>query len=166
MNTNKTVIREVALTSVTLEAAIKSGVVLSVLIAPTSVKLFCTMAIVQYPALPEAAAKACAHNLRRAGVPFAAADKALNPTMATIPPAHLAGQQVVEKVYGPAQPATRPVVKPAGAPAPAPAEEPVKLAPTAEGNLAPAPKKAKKARAPRAKKAKNTGESAAEQAVG
>lgn len=110
MNTNKIVIRSVALTSTILEAAIKSGVVLSVLITPTSVKLFCTMAIVQYPALSAAAAKACAHNMRRAGVAFAAADKELLPTLNSIPAEHLRGEAVVAKVYGPAAPATRPVV--------------------------------------------------------
>lgn len=165
-NINKTVVRNEALTSTVLEAAIKSGVVLSVLIAPQSVKLFCTMAIVQYPPLPEAAAKACAHNLRRAGVPFAAADKALNPTLATIPPAHLAGQPVVEKVYPAAQPATRPVL---GAPAPEvakPADKPVVLTISPEGEVVVKEEKKKDPRAPRERKEKKGGKPAAEQAVG
>lgn len=165
-NINKTVIRETALTSTTLEAAIKSGVVLSVLIAPTGVKLFCTMAIVQYPPLSEAAAKACAHNLRRAGVPFAAADKALNPTLATIPPAHLAGQQVVEKVYPKAQPATKPVMG-AGAPEVAkPADKPAVMTISPEGEIVVKEEKKKAPRAPRARKEKKGGKPAAEQAVG
>lgn len=157
MKINKTVVREVALTSTVLETAVKSGAVLSVLIAPNAVKLFCTMAIVQYPALPEAAAKACAHNLRIAGVPFSAYDKALRPTLGYIPAEHLRGEPVVAKVYPPAQPATRPVVKAAGAPAPvaeAKAELPPPVVEPAKDEPAP---KEKKARAPRAKKNLNPG---------
>lgn len=167
-NINKTVIREVALTSTVLEAAIKSGVVLSVLIAPNAVKLFCTMAIVQYPALPEAAAKACAHNLRLAGVPFCAYDKALGGTLGSIPAEHLRGEAVQPKVYPKAQPATRPVVKASGAPAPVAEAKAEPAAPVAEPKAElpapvvepakdePAPKEKKK-RAPRAKKNLNPG---------
>jgi len=154
-NINKTIVRTDTLTLDTLDKAVKSGVVLSVLIAPDSIKFFCTMAVVQFPGMPQDKQRAVAVALRNRSVPFCSADRTLGGTLQSIPPAHLEGKPVVAKVYGPAQPATRPVVKP-GAPAPEaakPAEEPVKLAQTADGELAPAPKKEKKARAPRAPRA-------------
>lgn len=153
-----------------VDNAAKSGQVLSALIAPTGVKFFCKAVIVEFKPLPAEKNVALAVALKNRGIPFCSFDKALGGTLGSIPAEHLRGEEVVAKVYPKAAPATRPVVKP-GAPAPEPvkpAEEPVKLAPTAEGDLAPAPKekKAKAPRAPRTSRAKKAkGGEAAEQAA-
>lgn len=144
-NINKTVVRNTPVTLEIVDTAAKSGALLSVLIAPTSIKFFAKMAIVEYPALPAEKVKALAVALKNRSVPFCAYDKALGGTLGSIPAEHLRGEAVQPKVYPPAQPATRPVVKAAGAPAPvveAKAELPAPAAEQVKDEPAPKEKKA------------------------
>lgn len=152
MNTNKTVIDSRTFNTELLNKAQEAGL-LSVLIAPTQIRLFLPTVVVQYAPLPADKTLALASTLRFRSIPFAAADKALKPTINYIPAEHLRGEAVVEKIYPPAKPATRPVMPakaelPAPAPAEAKAELPPVEAPVAQ-NEQPA-KKEKKPRAPRA----------------
>ena len=156
-NINKTVIDNRTLTLEIVDAAAKSGQVLSVLIAPAAVKFFCKAVIVEFGPLPAEKNVALAVALRNRNIPFCAYDKALGGTLGSIPAEHLRGEPVVAKVYPPAQPATRPVVKAAGAPAPVAEAKAEPAAPVAEpAKDEPAPKE-KKPRAPRAKKNVNPG---------
>lgn len=142
---NKTVIDSRILSLEIVDAAAKSGQVLSVLIAPAGVKFFCKAVIVEFKPLPAEKVKALAVALKNRSVPFCAYDKALGGTLGSIPAEHLRGEAVVAKVYPPAQPATRPVVKAAGAPAPvveAKAELPAPAAEQAKDEPAPKEKKA------------------------
>lgn len=109
-NNNKTVIDNRTLNLEIVDAAAKSGQVLSVLIAPAAVKFFCKAVIVEFKPLPEEKNVALAVALRNRAIPFCAFDKALGGTLGSIPAEHLRGEAVQPKVYPPAQPATRPVV--------------------------------------------------------
>ena len=149
-----------------VDAAAKSGQVLSVLIAPAAVKFFCKAVIVEFKALPAEKNKALAVALRNRNILFCAYDKALGGTLGSIPAEHLRGEPVVAKVYPKAQPATRPVL---GAPAPEvakPADKPAAMTISPEGEIVVKEEKKKAPRAPRVRKEKKGGKPAAEQAVG
>lgn len=158
-NINKTVVRNTPVTLEIVDTAAKSGALLSVLIAPTSVKFFAKMAIVEYPALPAEKVKALAVALKNRSVPFCAYDKALGGTLGSIPAEHLRGEAVQPKVYPPAQPATRPVVTIEAPKAEEPKVEEVKVE-------APKEEKPKTRRARGGKKTVNPGVVGPEGAVG
>lgn len=122
---------------------------LSVLITEKEIRLFLPQVIAAYAPLPADKTAALASTLRFRKVPFAAQDKALKPTLGSIPAEHLRGEAVVAKIYPKAKPATRPVVKAADAPAPvaeAKAEPAGSAAEPAKDEPAPKEKKAKQSK--------------------